>query len=432
MAFEPFRWVIGTGNYTEFIDEAVAEQRAVVEAQISRSIMQMMIIAVASLAVAIALSLYITMSIVRPLGKFIRTTDKLAQGDFDTEIDVNSNDELGILANSLSLLVARLKTYGSYIGEIAMQLEAMGDGDLRLNLVQNYDGEFRPIKEAFERTTTMLSSTLSESRSAARQVSIGADQVSMGAQALSQGATEQASAIQQLSASVSEIAERMKDSAQGRVEAKELTQLSNENVAKSQSQMQEMLQAMENISSKSSEIGKIVQNIDSIAFQTNILALNAAVEAARAGEAGKGFAVVADEVRNLAGKSAESARITTELIDATIDAIKTGTAIASETAESLEGVVDKSQKISDIIEKIASASADQAAQIAQINVGFEQISSVVQTNSATSEESAAASEELSGQAQLLEQLTGQFRLASDHDYAPQMTSRAETGRIDKY
>ena len=415
LAFEPFQWVIGTGNYTEFIDEAIAEQRAVVEQQISRSIMQMTTIAVISLVIAIMLSLYITMSIVRPLGKFVRTTDRLAKGDFDTEIDVRSKDELGTLANSLSLLVERLKTYGGYINEISDQLESIGKGDLRLNLVHDYDGEFRPIKDALERTSAMLSDTLAESRRVAGQVSIGSEQVSRGAQALSQGAAEQASAIEELSASISDIAGHMKDSGKGSEEARELTRLSNENVAQSQSQMQEMLRAMENISSKSNEIGKIVQNIDSIAFQTNILALNAAVEAARAGEAGKGFAVVADEVRNLAGKSAESAKITTELIDATIEAIRRGTLIASETAESLEGVVDKSQKISDIIEKIASASADQARAIDQINIGFEQISSVVQANSATSEESAAASEELSGQAQLLEDLTGRFQLANNSD-----------------
>ncbi len=411
--FEPFQWVIGTGNYVDYIDEYVAEQKSIADKEISKSILSMTVIVVVSLLVSFLLSLYITISVVRPLGNFVNITDKLASGDFNAEINIKSKDEIGRLANSLRVLVSRLKTYGDYISEITSQLDTMGGGDLRLNLTHAYDGEFRPIKDALERTSIMLSNTLSEFRSSAAQVSSGANQVSMGAQTLSQGSAEQASSIEQLSASVAEISARVEASAKNSTHAQEITELSNQNIAQSKSQMSEMVAAMENISKSSNEIGKIVQNIDSIAFQTNILALNAAVEAARAGAAGKGFAVVADEVRNLAGKSAESARTTTELIDATIKAIKNGTLIAEETALSLDSVVEKSQQVSTIIEEIAATSSEQALAISQINIGFEQISSVVQANSATAEESAAASQELSGQAHLLQQLTDQFRLAEE-------------------
>ena len=413
MLFEPFGWVLGTGNYTDYIDNYIAEQKVIVENSIHNSIISLGIVAAVCLLLAIALGGYIVSSVVGPLGVLNRVTQELANGNLDMEISLQRKDEVGNLANSMGTLTARLKDYICYIDEIAELLEKIGRGHLDLEFKNTYEGEFSKIKTALTDTATMLNATLTQINIAADQVANSSEQVSSGAQALSQGATEQASSIQELSAAINEVSMQSNKTAENAEQAKMISKESSTTIYQGKEEMQQMIAAMEEISNTTSEIGKIMKAIDDIAFQTNILALNAAVEAARAGEAGKGFAVVANEVRNLAGLSAESARNTEALIQKSIKAVEKGKAIVYETAKSLENVVTSAEKSEEIIQLIADASEEQASSIAQINIGVEQIAAVVQTNSATAEESAAASEELSSLSYLLKNLIDKFHLKQD-------------------
>ena len=236
------------------------------------------------------------------------------------------------------------------------------------------------------------------------------------AQALSQGATEQASSIEELAATITEMSGQIQNNAQSALQASQTVDGVGEKILESNQQMQTMTKAMGEISASSSEIGKIIKTIEDIAFQTNILALNAAVEAARAGEAGKGFAVVADEVRSLASKSSDASKSTAALIENSLKAVENGTRIADETAQSLLSVVEGTKEIASQINQIAAASSEQSKGAAQVQLGIDQIPNVVQTNSATAEESAAASEELSGQAQMLKTLISKFKLRRAEGY----------------
>ncbi len=414
-SFEPFQWVIGTGNYTDFIDEYIIEQEKIAEESISLSIRKMVVLVGVCLLFSILISLYIVFSIIISLKKFIKITDHLAKGNLDTEININSKDEIGELATSMRALVSKLKTYIVYINEISDLLKEMGTGNLDLIFQQTYDGDFEIIKDSFSNTANLLNEILSEFSSAANQVAIGSDQIASSAQSLSQGATEQASSIEELSASLMQVSSQIIENAENVSIATKYIEEAAFEAKQSNEQMKNMLSAMDDINNSSNEISKIIKVIDDIAFQTNILALNAAVEAARAGAAGKGFAIVADEVRNLASKSANAAKQTAVLIENSIEMVSNGSKIAEKTALSLEDVETKAKLLAETMEKIAEASKQQATAIEQINIGVEQISTVVQTNSATAEESAASSEELSGQANVLKNQISIFNLKENID-----------------
>jgi methyl-accepting chemotaxis protein len=363
-----------------------------------------------SLILIIIISSVVIKSKIRPLKKVTNAAQRIADGDFDVELNVKTRDEIGQLSDTLNLTIRKLQNYQGYIDEISETLEKMEHGDMTVELKRDYVGQFARLKENLYSYIKNTSEVLYNINVASEQVAGGAGQVSNGAQALSQGATEQASSIEQLSAAIMEISDHIKRSAENAKTAREKSNQTSADVIESNQKMQEMIAAMQDISEKSNEISKIIKTIEDIAFQTNILALNAAVEAARAGAAGKGFAVVADEVRNLAGKSAEAAKSTTALIEGTVQAIEKGTQIMNATAESLSTVVQTESAVNEIIQKIAAATDEQAVSVAQVTQGIDQISAVVQTNSATAEESAAASEELSGQAQAMKELVGRFKL----------------------
>ena len=366
-------------------------------------IVLMVVIVVLCMGVTTVLSRAVS----RPISQLTDAAKKLAAGALNIEIDYYSKDEVGTLAEMFREMSGSMK---AVIKDIGQQLGAMSNGDFTVAPRAEYTGDYVSIKNALINIRESLSNTLNEINLSADQVFSGSAQVSDSAQTFSEGAADQAGSIEELAAAINEISFQVRETAANMEAARRLTAKAGEQVAVSNRQMEEMLLAMGEIGAKTEQIRAINNTIEEIAFQTNILALNAAVEAAHAGESGKGFAVVAGEVRRLAGKSTDAAKRTSDLIDGTVQAVEKGRKIANITAESLHNVVESTNEVLNTVDKIDEAAQHQAGSIVQVTQEIDQISYVVQNNSATSEESAAASEELSGQAQMLKELVGRFKI----------------------
>ena len=348
---------------------------------------------VISVLICVCVIAYLVKNIQKPVVRIAGVAKKIAVGEVNVELSQDcALREMDDLVGSFHQMTQNLQNQADVMNRISQ-------GDLR-----------DAVGVALSRLLRDDNQTFSTIRNATNQISHGSSQIAAASQTLAQGSTEQASAIEQIAASISDIAGKTKNNASQADEVNQIVLQAKEDVLEGNKRMQEMVSAMGEINEASENIQKIIKVIDDIAFNTNILALNATVEAARAGEQGKGFAVVAEEVRSLAGRSAEASSQTAEMIEDSIHKVKRGGELAQETAEALRIVSEMIEKITGLSEDIAKASNEQASATAQIDQALMQVSQVVQTNSATSQQCASASEELSGQAQGLEEELSRFQL----------------------
>lgn len=416
------------------IDDALADaQDKATSAQQNTSTIAMIVIIlvmVVATIIVLALAFRIIRNIIAPTTQVRDALVGFSEGNLDISVEFESKNELGDMCEALR---TSQHVLSSVIKDECRLLEEMAHGNFNVksDVRELYVGALGGVLQSIRVINGNLSDTLAQIRQGAEQVAAGADQVSTGAQGLAQGATEQASAVEELSATISEIDNSARSNLKLAETAQEKSHEAAGQVEVCNGKMQEMEQAMSDILSGQQDISKIIATIENIAFQTNILALNAAVEAARAGTAGKGFAVVADEVRNLASKSDQAAKQTKKLIEDSMSFVERGSQLVSDAVKSMEQTVEGAGVAISYMEQLAKSSVAQADAIAQLTTGVDQISAVVQTNSATSEESAAASEELSSQAVVMKQMVEKFRLREDQivEAAPPVEKASGTSSV---
>lgn len=368
----------------------------------------LLVCGIVSIVFTVIVIIAIRKSILNPVNEIMDVFEEVARGNMKAEIKYESRDEMGRMAK---LIQNSNKMVSQILADVSEKFTGIANGDLCIKVDMEYPGDFAVLKESMRNTVSALNRTMHTINIAAEHVSTGADQVSDGAQALAAGSTEQAASIQELSASIEKVAEQGTENLAVIDTASKSVKHANKAVNDGNQQMEQLTEAMVNIDSSSNQIVEIIKVIEDIASQTNLLALNAAIEAARAGDAGKGFAVVAIEVRDLAAKSAEAAKQTGELIQASVADVSKGKQITTQMELILKDVRLSTQEVTEGFVKIEQASTEQASAIEQIKLGLSQVSAVVQNNAATAEENSATSEEMSAQAATLREEVGKFKLA---------------------
>jgi methyl-accepting chemotaxis protein len=410
-------------------------------------------IIIISVIISVFLGIYISSLISKPLGETVKMINEMCLGHLNTRLRIDRKDEIGAMAKTMdrfaddleNIVIGTMKKIS--VGDLSAKVEprddkdeigdalkrtldslraliiddggrvltAAAEKDLSQRLTGDYEGEYAKMKDNINTVVGNLDDALNQVTEAASQVESASHQISSGAQQLAEGANEQASSLEEVSSSLEEMSSMTKQNAENSDKAKALAAEARAAAGEGDAAMNRMADAIHHIKASSDKTAKIIKTIDDLAFQTNLLAINAAVEAARAGEAGKGFAVVAEEVRSLAIRSAEAAKNTAEMIEEAVKNANSGVAITEEVAKSFEQIVGRTDKVGSLISEIASASNEQALGISQVNSAVAQMNQVTQENAANAEESAGASEKLSGQAAELSAMVSAFTLSGNDD-----------------